>query len=63
MPTTAGEAMQSSLMGMMEKTRAVQFFAWVNNYKPADPQTHSAGVFRKRTFDLTKCGSLERVGS
>jgi len=58
-PTTAGEAMQSSLMGMMEKTRAVQFFAWVNNYKPADPQTHSAGVFRKRTFDLTKITAQE----
>jgi hypothetical protein len=53
-PTTAPEAMQSSLMSVMEKTRAVQFFAWVNNYDARNAATHTAGIFRKRTFDLAR---------
>ena len=49
--------MSSSLMGVIEKTRAVQFFAWVNNYREKDPATHSAGIFRKRVFKLPECVS------
>lgn len=53
-PTTPGEALQSSLMGMMEKTRAVQFFGWVNQYKAENPKTHSAGTFVPKKLDLTR---------
>ena len=51
-PTQPKEAMSSPLMGMMEKTRAVQFFAWVNKYDAANPRTHTAGTFSKTTLSL-----------
>ena len=40
-PVAPKEAMSSPLMSTMEKTRAVQFFSWVNDYNPKDPKTYS----------------------
>ena len=40
-PVAPKEAMSSPLMSTMEKTRAVQFFSWVNDYNPKDPKTFS----------------------
>jgi len=51
-PVTPKEAMSSPLMSTMEKTRAVQFFAWVDAYKADQPKTHVAGVFSRKTLDL-----------
>eukprot|EP00240_Pyramimonas_obovata_P001930 CAMPEP_0118921370 /NCGR_PEP_ID=MMETSP1169-20130426/683_1 /TAXON_ID=36882 /ORGANISM="Pyramimonas obovata, Strain CCMP722" /LENGTH=459 /DNA_ID=CAMNT_0006862083 /DNA_START=76 /DNA_END=1455 /DNA_ORIENTATION=+ len=51
-PTTPTEAMSSPLMGAIEKMRAVQFFAWINNYRENDPSTHSAGLVFKKKLDL-----------
>jgi Rab GDP dissociation inhibitor len=39
-PATAGEALQSSLMGLFEKRRARNFLEWVGAYKEDDPATH-----------------------
>lgn len=51
-PITAKEAMGSPLMSTMEKTRAVQFFSWVNEWDEKDPKTHSAGMFNKKKLNL-----------
>ncbi|KAF2235627.1 rab GTPase activator [Viridothelium virens] len=40
-PSTAGEALRSSLMGMFEKRRAKNFLQWVGDYKEEDPATHN----------------------
>ena len=52
MPTTPSEAMSSPLMGAVEKVRAVQFFAWINNWRESDPSTHSAGLIFKKKLNL-----------
>eukprot|EP00854_Cymbomonas_tetramitiformis_P007075 gene7075-8438_t len=58
-PTTAGEAMTSPLMGVLEKGRIVQFFGWINNYDAKNPKTHKAGTFISKTLDLTKMTAKE----
>ncbi|KAF2763005.1 rab GTPase activator [Pseudovirgaria hyperparasitica] len=39
-PSDAGEALRSSLMGIFEKRRARNFLEWVGAYKEDDPATH-----------------------
>lgn len=40
-PSDAGEALRSSLMGMFEKRRAKKFLDWVGQYDEKDPSTHN----------------------
>ncbi|EED20622.1 secretory pathway gdp dissociation inhibitor [Talaromyces stipitatus ATCC 10500] len=39
-PSDAGEALRSSLMGLFEKRRAKKFLEWVGEFKEDDPSTH-----------------------
>jgi len=39
-PTTAGEALKSSLMGILEKRRCAKFLSYVGDYDEANPKTH-----------------------
>lgn len=39
-PSDAGEALRSPLMGLFEKRRARNFLEWVGAYKADDPATH-----------------------
>jgi Rab GDP dissociation inhibitor len=39
-PSDAGEALRSPLMGLFEKRRARNFLEWVGGYKEDDPSTH-----------------------
>jgi Rab GDP dissociation inhibitor len=39
-PSDAGEALRSSLMGLFEKRRAKKFLEWVGEFKDDDPATH-----------------------
>ena len=40
-PSSASEALRSSLMGMFEKRRAKNFLQWVGDFKEEDPATHN----------------------
>lgn len=40
-PSSASEALRSSLMGMFEKRRAQKFLEFVGSYKEEDPATHN----------------------
>ncbi|KAI9706937.1 MAG: Rab GDP dissociation inhibitor beta [Bogoriella megaspora] len=51
-PSTAGEALRSSLMGMFEKRRAKNFLQWVGDFKEDDPATHNG-------LNLTQCTMKE----
>lgn len=51
-PATPSDAMKSSLMGMMEKTRMAQFTAWVASVSTEDPKTWSAGTISKTSLKL-----------
>jgi len=51
-PATPTDAMKSSLMGMMEKTRMAQFTAWVASVDPENPKTWAAGALTKTTLQL-----------
>jgi Rab GDP dissociation inhibitor len=51
-PVTPMEAMKSSLMGMMEKTRMAQLAQWVMSFKADDPKTWVAGQLSKTTLKL-----------
>lgn len=39
-PSTPGEALSSSLMGMWEKNRCRQFFSYINDFELKDPKTY-----------------------
>ena len=39
-PSDAGEALRSPLMGLFEKRRARSFLEWVGTYNKDDPATH-----------------------
>lgn len=39
-PSDAGEALRSSLMGMFEKRRAKKFLEWVGEFNEQNPSTH-----------------------
>ena len=45
-PSTAGEALSSSLMGMFEKRRAKKFLEWVGAFKEDDPATYGGKLFQ-----------------
>lgn len=47
-PSDAGEALRSPLMGLFEKRRARNFLEWVGAYKSDDPATHKG-------LDLKTC--------
>lgn len=40
-PSDAGEALKSPLMGMFEKRRAKNFLQWVGNFDQNNPSTHN----------------------
>ena len=40
-PATASEALKSSLMGMLEKTRCKKFFQFIQDYEKNDPKTQN----------------------
>jgi Rab GDP dissociation inhibitor len=40
-PSDAGEALRSPLMGMFEKRRAKKFLEWVGAFNEDDPTTHA----------------------
>lgn len=44
-PSDAGEALRSPLMGLFEKRRAKKFLEWVGAFKEDDPATY-AGMFK-----------------
>lgn len=39
-PSDAGEALKSPLMGLFEKRRMKSFIEWVGTFDPKDPATH-----------------------
>ncbi|KAI5307200.1 54S ribosomal protein L4 mitochondrial [Ascosphaera pollenicola] len=51
-PSDAGEALRSSLMGMFEKRRAKKFLDWVGQYDEKDPSTHNG-------MNLSQCTMKE----
>ena len=51
-PSTPEDAMKSSLMGMMEKTRMMQFTLWVAKAKLSDRSTWVAGTMKKTNLAL-----------
>jgi len=51
-PATAEDAMKSSLMSMMEKTRMVKFTLWVNKVKLGDRKTWVAGTISSTNLPL-----------
>ena len=51
-PAGPEDAMKSSLMGMMEKTRMVQFTLWVAKVKLGDRSTWKAGTMTKKELAL-----------
>jgi Rab GDP dissociation inhibitor len=48
-PSTAPQALASSLMGMFQKRRFKNFITWVNNYEPDDAKTHSGLDLKVKT--------------
>ncbi len=44
-PSDAGEALRSSLMGIFEKRRMKAFIEWVGTFNMEDPATHK-GTYR-----------------
>lgn len=54
-PSDAGEALRSPLMGLFEKRRARNFLEWVGAFKSDDPATHK-GVWEACCLRETICG-------
>ena len=50
-PSDAGEALRSSLMGLFEKRRAKRFLEWVGDFKEDNPVTHM-GLYPPLPFCL-----------
>jgi len=48
-PSTSGEALKSSLMGLMEKRRCGKFLEFVGEYEEDDPKTHKGLDLKKMT--------------
>jgi Rab GDP dissociation inhibitor len=48
-PSDAGEALRSSLMGLFEKRRGKKFFDWVGEFKLDDPSTHQGLLIPRLT--------------
>lgn len=49
-PSDAGEALRSPLMGLFEKRRARNFLEWVGAYKTDDPATHKGELEPRRAM-------------
>jgi len=49
-PSSASEALRSSLMGMFEKRRAQKFLEWVGSFKEEDPATHNGIAINQATM-------------
>ena len=63
-PATPEDAMKSSLMSMMEKTRMVQFTLWVSKCKLSDRSTWKAGTISKKDLKLdTMTGTSAYLGA
>jgi len=58
-PSDAGEALRSSLMGMFEKRRAKKFLEWVGEFKPEDPATHQGVHASSRTYQLETANTAQ----
>lgn len=43
-PSDAGEALRSSLMGLFEKRRAKKFLEWVGEFDENNPSTHQGPI-------------------
>ena len=70
-PSNAGEALQSPLMGLFEKRRAKNFLEWVGGYKEDDPASHKGkrsadiadlGVTVTNTWHRSRCKDLHHEG-
>jgi len=48
-PSTSGEALKSSLMGILEKRRCGKFLEYVGEYEEEDPKTHKGYDLKKKT--------------
>lgn len=48
-PSDAGEALRSPLMGLFEKRRARSFLEWVGSYKQEDSATHKGKLSAPRS--------------
>jgi len=48
-PSTTGEALKSSLMGMLEKRRCAKFLEFVGDYEDDNPKTHQGLDLKKMT--------------
>lgn len=48
-PSTPKEAIQSGLLGLLQKKRFKDFIEWVNDYEPAETKTHSGLDLKKQT--------------
>ena len=53
-PSDAGEALRSPLMGIFEKRRAKNFLQWVGGFDEANPSTHNGMSRRKWTGGLVR---------
>ncbi|KAI1618739.1 GDP dissociation inhibitor [Exophiala viscosa] len=49
-PSTAGEALSSPLMGLFEKRRAKRFLEWVGSFEDSNPSTHGGLNMNKCTM-------------
>jgi Rab GDP dissociation inhibitor len=50
-PSTSGEALKSSLMGILEKRRCGKFLEYVGDYEETDPKTHKGYDLKKMTAE------------
>lgn len=57
-PSDAGEAVRSSLMGMFEKRRAKKFLEWVGEFKEEDPATHQGSCLELDAVSMTMLTSF-----
>ena len=51
-PSTSGEALKSSLMGMLEKRRCGKFLEFVGEYEENDPKTHKGSQPEELGYSL-----------
>lgn len=49
-PSDAGEALKSPLMGIFEKRRMKSFIEWVGNFDAKDTATHKGQLTRRSRF-------------
>lgn len=51
-PSDAGEALRSPLMGLFEKRRAKKFLEWVGEYQEDDPKTYNGNGIQDKPLKL-----------